>query len=139
MTTPDVERIRGHIATLMTCARPDWDVAGCVAALRALPPDLPVAELVIGAMRYSTDPANLTPAHLADFRNRAWAADWYPACSKHPDYRGRRTSGECGRCYAERVAVEYRLPDRGGRPIPDEARRTIANALHATPETTEAK
>lgn len=129
------ERIRGHLASLMNACRPDWDVAGCVAALRSLPPNLPVVEMAIAAMRLCGDPANRTPAVLTDLRNHAWDSDWYLPCREHPQTRARHTSGECAACRADRRGIPNApMRDRGGKPIPDEARELITAALQ--PEAT---
>ena len=106
MTTDQAERVRGHIASLMHDVRPEWGVAGCVAALRALP-DMPTSALTIAAMRYAGDPANTTPAMLADLGNRAWVSDWHLPCRRHPQNRAWRVNGQCASCYADRQAAEY--------------------------------
>src|SRR4051794_8959786 len=101
MTTPDqAERIRANIATLMVAMRPEWDIAGCIAALRRIR-DMSVSQLTIAAARYCGDEYNLTPAHLPDFTNRAWDSDWYLPCKTHPETRARRTNGECAACWAD--------------------------------------
>lgn len=114
MTT--TEKLIGHTADIMHSLRPDFDVAGCVAALRKL--DLPLGAVVIAAVRYAQDPANLTPAHLADFTNRAWDSDWHLPCARHPEETRRSTAGECRTCRSERLedttprpAVEPRRPE----------------------------
>lgn len=122
MTTTLDERGIGHLASLLNAIRPDFDVAGCVAALRKLP-DLPASQIVIAAVRYAADEHNLTPAHIADLGNRAWDSDWHQPCPKHPNNRRYRTSGECADCFAERVAAPYEGrksdPDRKQRPLED--------------------
>lgn len=121
MTTDQAERIRGHIASLMVAIRPDWQVAGCVAALRRLP-DLPTGALTIAAIRYADDPKNETPAMLSDLGNRAWVSDWHMPCKRHPENRGWRPNGECGSCWADRHGVDYepckpRDPSADPRPL----------------------
>jgi hypothetical protein len=132
MTTPDQsERNRGHLASLMCAIRPEWDVAGCVAALRKADEAIPLQQLIIAAARYCADPTNLTPAHLSDLTNRAWDSDWYTPCRRHPEQRARRTSGECASCFADRTAVEPgTFPTRPGRPIPPEIREKLVGAIH---------
>lgn len=125
MTTPLSERGLGHLADLLHEIRPDWDVAGCVAALRKLP-TIPGDQLVIAAARYAADQANITPAYLADLGNRAWDTDWYPPCDVHPHTRARHISGECAACRADRLAVTEPQPlRRNGGPCPDDLRAAM--------------
>lgn len=105
MTTDQAERIRGHVASLMHDVRPDFDVAGCLAALRRL--DVPTGPLVIAAIRYAMDEKNTTPAMLADLGNRAWVSDWHLPCKRHPLNRSWRVNGECGSCFADRQGGDY--------------------------------
>lgn len=121
------------LVDLLVELRPEWDVAGCVAALRAMP-DLPLPTLVYGLLRYATDPANLTPKHLADLGNRAWdSTDPWP-CRIHPLTKARRIDGTCASCWADAHVDDHpQLRDRGGRPIPDEARRLVVAALQRSP------
>jgi hypothetical protein len=136
MTTPDRrERFVGNLATLMTELRPDWDVAGCVAALRKLPRSLPPAALAFAAIRYADDETNTTPAHIADLGNRAWESFDPSPCRTHPEQRARRTNGECASCFADRCGVAGApMRDRGGKPIPDDARAVMRAALARRPE-----
>ena len=130
MTTDDRrERNLGHVATLMASIHPGWDVAGCVAALRKLPADMPLVAIVYTAARYADDPMNETPAHIADLSNRAWDSfDPWP-CRKHPR-AGHRANGECGGCFADRRADENQTRRAlGGRPVPDEAGQLIDEAI----------
>lgn len=125
MTNDQRERAIGAIATLMCAIRDDWHIAGCVAALRRQP-ELPLAALTIAAMRYATDPANLTPAHLADLTNRAWDTDWHPACPNHPEQTRRSTAGECASCRAERLAATTPAALRQPTPPPRPLRELVA-------------
>jgi hypothetical protein len=123
MTT--TERDRGNISDLMHSLRPDFDVAGCVAALRKL--DLPLGAVIIAAVRYALDPANLTPAHLSDFTNRAWDDDWHPPCRRHPEQFRRTTAGECASCKAERIEARE-MPTRKATPPPAPLRQLATQA-----------
>lgn len=133
MTNDQRERNLGHIASLMCGVRDEWDIGGCVAALRKQP-DLPVPALTIAAMRYATDPANLTPAHLADLTNRAWDSDWHQPCPVHPEQARRSTSGECASCRAERLAATEPPAVRAPSPMPPELRARMLEAIQPKPE-----
>lgn len=109
-----------------------WDEPGIAAAIRKTP-DVPLQQLAVAFTRGCLDPANLTPAVLADLNNRAWDSDWHLPCKTHPQTRARRTDGECAGCYADRRADESSvMRDRGGRPIPDDARAQMLTAIGGT-------
>jgi hypothetical protein len=130
MTT--TEKDRGNIADLMHALRPDFDIAGCIAPLRKL--DLPLGAVIIAAVRYAQDPANLTPAHLADFTNRAWDDDWHLPCPRHPEQSRRHTSGECASCRADRTGAIEPPPPRQPTPPPRPLRELVnATRRPATP------
>lgn len=139
MTTDQRERALGHIASLMCAIRDDWHIAGCIAALRKI--DLPIAAVAIAAMRYATDPDNLTPTHLADLSNRAWDDDWHQPCPAHPEQTRRSTTGECASCRSERLAATTPPPPRTATPPPRPLRELVAaeRSRTTTTEATEAK
>ena len=117
------------IGFLMHEMRPEWDAPGCVAALRKLA-DMPLAELLIAAARYSADDTTTTPGNLPNLANRAWDSDWYLPCKTHPNTRARRTNGECAACYADRRAASEPLAlQRKGTPPTDEQRALMRAAL----------
>lgn len=135
-TTAITELGRGHLATLMCEIRPEWDIAGCVAALRKINPTIPAAAIGIAAMRYTADPTNLTPAHLADLGNHAWDTDSYPPCPTH-GHTPRRTTGECAYCWAEHHGDDTGTPTpRAATPPPKPLRQLIADTRPATPAET---
>lgn len=136
MTTTREHRARAinALAVVMHELRPDWDPPGCVAALRAVPPTIPVVGLAYTALRYASDPANTTPAMIADLSNRAWESfDPWP-CKTHPQTRARRVNGECAACWTDRREDPDAgiIRDRGGQPMPDKARELLDGLLRAT-------
>lgn len=104
-----------------------WDEPGIAAELRR--PEhgnVPLAALAWAAIRAALDSRNDTPVVL-HLGNRAWEAfDPWP-CKTHPECKSRRTNGECGACWADRNASRTpgQIRDRGGSPIPAEARTAM--------------
>lgn len=118
------------LAFLMTKLRPEWDAPGCVAALRKV--DVPLSQLLIAVAKYAADPGNLTPAHIADFGNRAWVTDSFLPCRTH-GAASRRLDGECAGCFAERTEAREK-PQRRPSPPPAPLRELVAASRpsHAT-------
>lgn len=131
MTTPSNQAINA-LAFLMHEMRPDWDTPGCVAALRKCP-NVGLALLVIAAARYAADARHETPAHLADLGNHSWDSDWYPPCRIHPQTKARRLNGQCAACWADSQEKPAPPMNRGGRPIPPDARELMLAALTQRP------
>lgn len=128
-TTRDQQaRFTNAIAAAMCVLRPEWDVPGCVAALRKVP-DVPLSQLGIAAMKYATDPGNLTPEWLSRLDNRAWDSDTYPPCTSHPLNRARRANGQCAACWADAQERPAAPMDRGGVPPSPEARASMLAAI----------
>jgi hypothetical protein len=77
---------------------------------------------------------NDTPAAIQHLDNRAWESDWYPPCRIHPQTRARRPNGQCAACWTDRREGPDAgvIRDRGGRPIPAEARSAVDAALSAS-------
>jgi hypothetical protein len=132
MTTPRDQRAQtlNALAAVIHAIRPDWDPPGIVAALRRITETVPLPAIVIAAGRYVADSTNLTPAHLADLGNRAWDSDGYPPCPTHPT-AGRRASGECGGCYADRTAAQGPPAPRAATPPPKPLRQLVADTRPA--------
>lgn len=126
MTTPRDQRAQAlnALAACLHAIRPDWDPPGIVAALRRITDTVPLPAIVIAAGRYVADPTNLTPAHLADLGNRAWDNDSTPPCPSHPN-ASRRTTGECGGCYADRTAEDGTTLERKPTPPPKPLRQLV--------------
>lgn len=130
MTTPSNQAINA-LAFLMHEVRPDWDAPGCVAALRRVP-EVGLVDLIVAAVKCAADPANDTPVALVHLNNRVWDSDWYLPCKTHPKVRARRTNGECAGCYADRMEDSRPISDRGGVPMPEQARADVLAALDAS-------
>jgi hypothetical protein len=102
-------------AFIHTDIRPDWHRRGIAATLHNLTNLAPPDALAIALIRGALDPANDTPTAIEHLNNRAWTTDAYPPCPTHPN-ASRRTSGECGGCYADRTADDTSTSER--RPTP---------------------
>lgn len=124
------------LAALVHEIRPDWDRRGIAGAAHQVAGQVPFVALAIAFLRGAVDPDNDTPAAIQHLDNRAWESGWYPPCRTHPQTRARRPNGQCAACWTDRREDPDAgvIRDRGGKPIPDEARQLIAATVRATPD-----
>lgn len=123
MTIPDAA-LRA-LAFYVNSARPDFQSPGILAALRDEADSDPL-QLALRMIHRAADPKNTTP------RLQPFDGEGFVSCRRHPG-ASVRVDGDCGLCFAERNGDDSgAIRDRGGRPIPDEARAVMVAALHRT-------
>lgn len=132
MTEPGIsQRAVAALAALVHECRPDWHEAGVAAETRKHP-QIPLVDLAITMLRAASIPSNDTPACISQEGNAAWNDDRPYRCRKHPENRARRTNGECASCWADRQEKPAPPMDRGGVPMPEQARADVLAALDAS-------
>lgn len=110
------------LAAFVADCRPDWQAPGILTALRAEAEAHPL-QLAQRMLRRASDPRNTSP-RLQPFDEAVTIG-----CRSHPG-APTRTNGDCGVCFSERYADEAAvMRDRGGRPIPAEARAEMQRAI----------
>src|SRR3954454_14313821 len=110
VSKPEAEALAAYLHAVRTV----WDVPGIMAALQTTVqtrPWLTLDRLAAVSTRAAKNPKARTPA-VIPLEGQHWREDLTPAapiaftaCPDHPDTRTRRDDGECGGCYADRVAV----------------------------------
>jgi hypothetical protein len=117
------------LAAFVSEGRGDWQAPGVVAELRRQREHYDPWQLAVAMIRRASDPSNTTP-RLQQFDQAGFVA-----CRRHPNAPV-RTDGRCGVCHSEaREDTSGEIRDRGGKPIPAEARRLIDEAIHGQRQT----
>lgn len=99
------------------------DAPGIVAELQRQRDRYDPLQLVVAMARRCSDPRNTTP------RLQAFDFEGHVACRRHPG-ASVRTDGLCSVCRNDALADDSgTIRDRGGRPIPAEARELITARL----------
>lgn len=120
-----IDRPTGQsIAALMANLRPDWDLPGCLAAVKAVARRHP-GDVALAAVRLAMTPDAKTPAALGVLDGPHWREKLAPAGHRHPPRPAEecRThagewAGSCRGCAADRLAPTLDLDDQADTDTP---------------------
>lgn len=138
MTPIELHRLAGAIATL----RPDWPASSLQTFLDRHFAYRPIRDVAVALTYVALDPDTTNPGRVLE------AGPWWQAsatsdvprtindCPRHPEHGLRidtRTGNStCAGCHVDAHADDSSaIHDRGGRPIPHQARQLVDAALHA--------